>query len=164
LTYIKDFALQYKFCAVHNNYRANETMQPDTDQPLKGARILLAEDDAILAFDMLCALRSAGAEVVGPASTLADALPLAHGALLTCAVLDVNLRRQTVFPVAEVLKKRSIKIIFHTGHGEWEDLQRRWPQAEVLTKPAPVKLLVRTICESCCGNGCGGRHSCTYCQ
>ena len=62
------------------------------DQPLQGDRILIAEDDTILGFDMKDLLRDAGAEVLGPAATLADSLALARSASLTCAVLDVNLR------------------------------------------------------------------------
>ncbi len=68
------------------------------DQPLQGARILVAEDDAILAYDMEDLLRNAGADVVGPARMLADALALARSASLSCAVLDVNLRSVFFLP------------------------------------------------------------------
>lgn len=123
---------------------------------------MLAEDDAIVAFDARSVLRTAGAEVLGPAATLADTLVLAGSVPLTCAVLDVNLRRETVFPAAEVLKKRGVSIIFLTGCHEWENLKQDWPDAKVLRKPAPVKLLVRTVCEACRGLECAG-HGCRYC-
>jgi hypothetical protein len=119
------------------------------DQPLDGARILVAEDNAILALDLMDLLADAGAEVLGPVATLADTLALARSSSLTCAVLDVNLGSQLVFPAAQVLKDRGVGIIFHTGNCEWERLSQDWPDAWVLTKPAPLKLLIRTICEAC---------------
>src|SRR5271167_1120461 len=123
------------------------------DQPLQGARVLIAEDEAILALDMMNVLRNAGAEVLGPAATLADTFALARSASLTCAVLDVNLRREFVFPAAQVLKERGVRMIFYTGCCEREQLSQDWPDAQVLAKPAPVKLLLRTVGEACRGRG-----------
>ncbi len=88
------------------------------DYPLRGARILVVEDDAILALDMAELLARAGAEIIGPALTLADALALAETANLTSAVLDVKLRDDLVFPAAQALKERGITIIFYTSHGD----------------------------------------------
>ena len=84
-------------------------------RPLHGARILVAEDDAILAYDLQNLLRDAGAVILGPARTLADTLAFARSAELSCAVLDVNLRGEVVFPAARVLKERGVSIVFHTG-------------------------------------------------
>ena len=75
-------------------------------QLLLGSRVLVAEDDVILALDMERSLRDAGAEIFGPAKTEADATALARTAPLTCAVLDVNLGCELVFPVAHVLRER----------------------------------------------------------
>ncbi len=133
-------------------------------QPLRGACILIAEDDAMLAFDLQDVLRKAGAEILGPAATLANALALARSASLTCAVLDVNLRHELVFPAAQVLKERCVKIIFHTGCGDPEGLRRDWPDAQILKKPAPCGLLIRTVCAACCGLGLGTLQGCRDCS
>ncbi len=120
-------------------------------QPLQGARILVAEDDAILAYHMASLLRDAGAEVLGPATSLANTFAFARSALLSCAVLDVNLRRETVFPAAQLLRERCVRIIFHTSYSEPESLKRDWPDAKVLTKLASPRLLIQTLCDACRG-------------
>ena len=133
-------------------------------QPLRGTRILVAEDNAILAFDMMSLLRKAGSEVLGPARTLAATLAFAQEAVLSCAVLDVNLGRETVFSAARVLKERGVRMIFHTGDGEWEKLKQDWPGAQVLAKPAPSNLLIRAVCEACSRLGFGAIPNCPYCR
>ncbi len=115
-------------------------------QPLLDVRILVAEDDAILGYDMKSSLSKAGAHVLGPVKRLADALAFARSELLSCAVLDVNLCQEVVFPAAHVLKDRGVPIVFHTGCSEPEKLRREWPHAQVLVKPAPFQLFMRTIC------------------
>ena len=121
------------------------------DKPLLGARILVVEDDAILAFDLIHMLRDAGADIVGPGMTLKHALDLAATPSLICGVLDVSLRQELVFPVANVLRERGVGIVFYTGFGETHLLGRDWPNAQVLTKPATQKLLLSAIASACCG-------------
>jgi ActR/RegA family two-component response regulator len=115
------------------------------DRPLQGARILIAEDDAILAFDLGIALQKAGAKILGPALTLSHTLSLAQTAPLSAAVLDVSLRDEEVFPAAEALKERGVGIVFYTGYAAVESLQRDWPNAQVLTKPAPARMLIQAV-------------------
>jgi two-component system, response regulator PdtaR len=115
-------------------------------QPLRDARILVAEDNAILGYDMKTSLGKAGAHVLGPVRRVADVLAYARSALLSCAVLDVNLCQELVFPAAHVLKERGVGIVFYTGCGEPEKLRLEWPHAQVLVKPAPFRLLMQTIC------------------
>ena len=64
------------------------TMKP-TGMPLQGTKVLVAEDDPILAFDIMRELMEAGADVVGPALSVARALELAEQENLSCGVLDV---------------------------------------------------------------------------
>lgn len=114
-------------------------------QLLRGFRILVAEDDMILALDMERSLGDAGAQVFGPVKTAADAIALAQTAPLTCAVLDVNLGCELVFPAAQVLEDRNIKTIFCTGYGDLHGLQTDWPNAQILAKPVHPQLLIRTV-------------------
>jgi CheY-like chemotaxis protein len=121
---------------------------PD-DRPLKGSRILIAEDNAIQALDLKMSLQDAGAEVIGPARSAPEALALAGSASLTCAILDVILRDEPVFGAARLLKRLGIKIVFHTGSGDIQALKRDWPEAQIVTKPAPPALLLEAVHAAC---------------
>jgi CheY-like chemotaxis protein len=105
-------------------------------RPLKGLRILVVEDEYAVAADLTWWLEDSGAEVVGPAPTIEDALALveAHGATLDRAVLDVNLRGETVFAVADALMKLAVPIVFSTGY-EDAALPGVYAGVQRLTKP-----------------------------
>ncbi len=120
-------------------------MNPTVDRPLQGTRILVAEDDAILAFDLGITLQKAGAKILGPTLTLAHTLTLAESAPLSAAVLDISLRDEEVFPAAHTLRGRGVGIVFYTGYAAVEQLKRDWPDAQVLTKPTPARLLVEAV-------------------
>ncbi len=120
-------------------------MNSTAEKPLRGTRILVAEDDAILAFDLGITLQKAGAKILGPTLTLAHTLTLAQTAPLSAAVLDVSLRDEDVFPAAHTLMGRGVGIVFYTGYAAVEQLKRDWPDAQVLTKPTPARLLVEAV-------------------
>ncbi|MFY9876933.1 MAG: response regulator [Rhodomicrobium sp.] len=120
-------------------------MNAISDQPLQGARILIAEDDAILAFDLGIVLQKAGAEILGPTLTLSHALSLAQTTPMSAAVLDVSLRDEEVFPAAQALQGRGVGIVFYTGYAAVDQLRRDWPDAQVLTKPTPARVLVEAV-------------------
>jgi len=119
------------------------------ERPLRGARILLAEDNAVQAFDLKALLEGAGAEIVGPARTVAEVLALAASASLTCAVLDVILRREQVFPAVQMLRQRGAAIIFYTGSSDAHSLGREWPAAHIIMKPASAELLIEAVRSAC---------------
>jgi DNA-binding response OmpR family regulator len=122
-----------------------------TDKPLEGRRILVAEDDPLLAFDLIGLLLKAGAQISGPALSLERALELARAEPLDCGVLDVKLRDGLVFPAARILREKGAGIVFYTGHHDPEGLKQDWPEARVLLKPAPLHLLMRAVIEACAG-------------
>ncbi|HWX50453.1 MAG TPA: HWE histidine kinase domain-containing protein [Roseomonas sp.] len=81
-------------------------------------RVLLAEDEPLVAMELETQLQALGFTVVGPASTLQEALQLVgDDVALDAAVLDVNLRGQAVFPVADLLVRRGVPVVFATGYG-----------------------------------------------
>ncbi|WP_160936867.1 HWE histidine kinase domain-containing protein [Teichococcus coralli] len=85
---------------------------------LRPRRVLLAEDEPLVAMELETQLHALGFTVVGPAASLSEALRLAsEEALLDAAVLDVNLRGQAVFPVADLLVRRGVPVVFATGYG-----------------------------------------------
>jgi CheY-like chemotaxis protein len=94
------------------------------------------EDEYAIAADVAWWLEDCGAEVVGPAPTIKDALALvdAHGAALDRALLDVNLRGEKVFPVADALLKLTVPFVFSTGY-EDAMLPPAYAGVPRLTKP-----------------------------
>lgn len=86
---------------------------------LRGKRLLVVEDHYLIANELARFLEALGAEVVGPAGAVADALSLIelNGERLHGAVLDVNLRHhERVFPVADALADQGVPFVFTTGY------------------------------------------------
>lgn len=101
---------------------------------LAGKRVMLLEDEAIIAFAVEDMLIDFGCTVVGPALRLDEALKLAASAEIDAAVLDVNINSERSYPVAEALKRRGVPFVFATGYDR-EGLQWRGAEPEVIAKP-----------------------------
>ena len=101
---------------------------------LKGARILLVEDEYFVALELKMILGALGAEIVGPASRLQTARELAKAERLDGAVLDVKLDGETTFPLAEELLDRGVPVLFTTGFSR-SVLPDRFKGAPCLPKP-----------------------------
>ena len=85
--------------------------------PLKNRKILIVEDEFFLADDLAKALVVAGARVVGPAQTVRQAVDILNdGTAIDAAVLDLNLRGEMSYEVADALKWRDIPFAFTTGY------------------------------------------------
>jgi DNA-binding NtrC family response regulator len=105
------------------------------DQVLRGTRILIVEDEYLLADDLNNALADAGAHVLGPAASVEDATALIEKeSAIDAAVLDVNLRGDMVFPLADILRDRGIPFAFATGYDDWA-LPPRFADAPRVEKP-----------------------------
>ena len=116
-----------------------------SDVCLKGARILVVEDEFIIALDLSATLTRAGAEIVGPVATLAEAQARAAVPDLSAAILDVRLGEDNVWTVVRALAERQVPVLFHTGHGSMKGLKSAWPGCEVLVKPAPERELLTAL-------------------
>src|SRR3954447_17495022 len=90
----------------------------DGFERLKGQRLLLVEDEYLIAADLTALLESLGVEVIGPAASVEEALALVHNSSdrIDGAVLDINLRNERVYPVADVLTARGVPFVFTTGY------------------------------------------------
>lgn len=89
------------------------------DRSLAGLFVLLIEDEYLIADNLASALRKAGAEVIGPAPTVAQALPLIQNApKIDIAILDVNLGGEHAWPIVETLASRAIPLLLVTGYDE----------------------------------------------
>ncbi len=102
---------------------------------LKGARILVVEDNALLAAVTVRSLEIAGASVVGPASRLEAAVEMAKTAEIDVAVLDVDLDGTMVWPAADQLRSRGIPFVFATGYQASLVMPQRFEEQPVLYKP-----------------------------
>lgn len=112
---------------------------------LKGKRILLVEDEYFIAQDMARAMAEAGAVVVGPAATVAEALRLiAASGALDAAVLDINLQGEMVFPVADALTTRGVPFVFATGYDR-ESIPERFSRRIRCEKPVRPDRVARAL-------------------
>lgn len=86
---------------------------------LGGRRILVVEDESLVAMLIETILEDLGGETVGPLASVEEALAfLGDGPALDAALLDVNLAGRQVFPVAEALAASGVPFVFSTGYGE----------------------------------------------
>ena len=101
---------------------------------LAGCRILVVEDEMLIAMMIEETLQDLGCVVVGPVARLDAALRLARDEFLDGAVLDVTIRGGYVYPVAEQLVARGILFLLASGYGDWalSEVFRDQPR---LTKP-----------------------------
>lgn len=120
-----------------------EVQAPVTDA-ITGCRVLLVEDEPLVAMDVSCGLEDAGASVVRVAQTLAEALAAAATDDIDVALLDGNLGGEPVDRVAQALSNRAIPFCFVSGYGR-EHLPQGFNDAPVLTKPVDPDVLIRTI-------------------
>ncbi len=82
---------------------------------LQGARIFVAEDEVLIAMQLCDDLADVGAQIVGPAHALAEALECASEAEISAAILDCRLGRGSIEPVARRLAERDVPFVFYTG-------------------------------------------------
>ena len=119
----------------------------DDQVELNGKRVIVVEDDYLLATGLCSDFRSLGATVLGPAPTPFYALQLIGNKerrKLDAAVLDVHLHGTTVFDVADVLRQRGVPFVFATG-SEPTAIPKRFEDAPVLQKPFERSTVVQAV-------------------
>lgn len=105
---------------------------------LSGRRILVVDDEPLVAMLVEDLLTEAGAQVVGPAATLAAGLDLLRTGAPDGAVLDVNLDGVLVYPLAEALARAGVPFVFVTGYGRL-GVDAAFAGATVLHKPLKLQ-------------------------
>jgi CheY-like chemotaxis protein len=121
------------------------TDQPNTDAVLKGRSIFIVEDDCVTAMDLAETLSAAGAQVVGPAGTIANAFELLQrGPQLDIALLDIEVEGAFVFDVADELMKRAVPIVFTTGY-ERNEIPVRFRASRHCEKPVGIAAIARAL-------------------
>jgi DNA-binding response OmpR family regulator len=111
---------------------------------LAGYRVLVIEDDYLVAQDLCAALRRRGAEVIGPAPSMSRGRELLRERRPHCALLDINLNGELVFELAEELRAQQIHTIFTTGY-DAAFLPPSLRGAACLQKPIDFNVLLQLI-------------------
>jgi CheY-like chemotaxis protein len=108
--------------------------------------ILVVDDEAMIAMFLEDMLVDLGCRVVGPAGAVAAAMALidTDGHILDGALLDVNLRGELVYPVADALARRDVPFVFVTGYPE-HGIDTRYSGVTHLGKPFPLATIDRIV-------------------
>jgi CheY-like chemotaxis protein len=116
-------------------------------------RILIVEDEPMIAMMVDDFLTELGWNVVGVAGALDQALAMARDADIDAALLDVNLKGRETFAAAGILRERHIPFVFATGYGA-NGIADRFRDVPILTKPFQRDELDRVLHEAMTGAGC----------
>jgi CheY-like chemotaxis protein len=115
---------------------------------LEGLKVLVVEDNLLLAEVTKILLEDSGCQVVGPAGWLARGLELARDEPLDGAVLDINLHGEMSFGIAEVLCARGVPFIFVTGYEDRSIVPLAFRSAPRLDKPVADERLIEAMVAS----------------
>jgi len=120
---------------------------PSIGPSLKGARILVVEDEWLVSILLEELLHEFGCEVVGPATCVANAIDLASAGSIDGALLDLNVKGQVVYSVARMLADRGIPFAFVTGYtAAWiSDTYRERPMLQKPVHAEKLKQILRDI-------------------
>jgi CheY-like chemotaxis protein len=111
---------------------------------LRGLRILVVEDEYLIADEMRRAFEDAGSEVLGPVPSVEEAIALINQCDIDLALLDVNLGGQPVWPVADALKDRGVHFVFATGY-DASALPPRYAGVPRCEKPVDMRRVRRAL-------------------
>jgi DNA-binding NtrC family response regulator len=100
---------------------------------LEGRRILIVEDEFLVAAMLEDFIADLGGVVIGPAATIKDAMTLAADRDIDAAVVDVNVNNERIDPVARLLRQRGVPFVLATGYGQ--GVASIAEGAEIIDKP-----------------------------
>jgi CheY-like chemotaxis protein len=102
--------------------------------PLEGNRIMIVEDEALVAMALRETLDDLGFSVLGPFNRISEAMVALRNNRIDAAVLDVNLGGELIYPLADVLTADHVPFVFITGYGA-DEIEPRYAGVPVLEKP-----------------------------
>ena len=115
---------------------------------LEGLKVLVVEDNLLLAEVTKILLEDSGCQVVGPAGWLERGLELARAEPLDGAILDINLHGDMSFAIAEVLCARGVPFVFVTGYEDRSIVPLAYRSAPRLDKPVADERLIEVMVAS----------------
>ncbi|MDW4497947.1 response regulator [Sulfitobacter sp. D35] len=110
------------------------------------SKVLVVDDEALLALDIEAILEQAGYEVVGPAANVASAMKLIDGGSIDAAILDLNLAQERSDDIADRLSELSVPFFFLTGYSA-EHLPPSHAHREMIRKPFRERQLLHKLGE-----------------
>lgn len=105
---------------------------------------LVVEDEPLIAMLLVDLLEELGCTVAAQASTVAEGLERANDTAFDAAILDVNLRGQPVWPLADALTEKGTRFVLATGY-DGSQAKGRYPGAVVLAKPFALQALKQAL-------------------
>ena len=115
------------------------------DHRFAGRRVLVVEDEFIIALNLCRSLEVNGAIVVGPLASIADAMDVMDAiSPIDAAVLDVQLSEGNVFALAELLEEKDVPYIFTTALAR-NSLPERFRSAPICQKPVPDDDIINVL-------------------
>jgi PAS domain S-box-containing protein len=114
--------------------------------PAGKPRVLLVEDEALVAMMIQESLTEFGFHVIGPVCTVSEAEAVARDELPDAAVLDINLGDGMIYSVAEILSVRGVPFVFVTGY-DAESVDSRFSEIPILQKPIDREILQRIFAQ-----------------
>lgn len=114
---------------------------------LQGLRVLVVEDEYMIAQEIAEVLADAGAETLGPVPSVGEALRLVGAeARIDCALLDVNVGNEAVWPAVDMLLARGVPIVLATGY-DASAIPRAYAHLPRCEKPASGSDLTRALAQ-----------------
>jgi DNA-binding NtrC family response regulator len=120
-------------------------MQARAGEALSGRRVLVIEDEMLVAMEFESLLQRQGCAVLGPAPTVDRALALLDHDRPDAAILDLNLNGESATAVAVALKTRGVPFVIVTGYGEAQSSEPELQGAPRVDKPVNHHALVRAL-------------------
>ncbi|HTI67267.1 MAG TPA: response regulator [Caulobacteraceae bacterium] len=114
------------------------------NHPLRGSRVLIVEDQYLIADEMRRLVVELGGAVIGPAGEVATILALIAAETPDLAVLDINLNGEQVWAVAYELRDRGVPLIFATGY-DVSALRPPFEAAVHMEKPVSTRALAEAV-------------------
>ena len=111
-------------------------------------RVLIMEDEFLVALDLSDMTQDLGFVVEGPFATLAEGLRVIRLHRPDVAILDVHLADGDVYPLADLLTQMNVPIIFHSGHADAGGLIARYPGARTAGKPCAAELIASYLVQA----------------
>jgi CheY-like chemotaxis protein len=132
---------------VERETEGSEAIMP-APRRLEGLKVLIVEDNLLLAEVTKLLLEDNGCQVVGPVGWLQRGLELAQAEPLDGAILDIDLHGEMSFAVAEALRARNVPFVFVTGYADRGIVPMAFRSAPRLDKPVADEHLIEAIMEA----------------
>jgi CheY-like chemotaxis protein len=122
-----------------------------SERGLTNCKVLVVEDEMMIAMLIEDMLEEFGCRLVGPATSVPHALELIGKEQVELAVLDVNLDGQDTYAIADALRQKNVPFIFATGYGS-TGLRKEYGNRPVLQKPFQTKALETALAQALAGS------------